>query len=1226
MRRMILPIIKKYWKLLLSAMLVSALGCGIMVGMGGAYLSFDKTLNDYVRDDRYPSAIITTDIINRNRLDAVKQIEGVTAAYSRACSDTIMIDPSGRYLSVRVFSYSEDDIEKFHIWSSGDCGERECVMLEYNFAEDNGIKAGDEVLFKIGDEYRSYLVEATVTAPETLSVQVTDDSWGVNPDFGFAYFSVELLEKETEKEREAAREELEERDSELAEAEQNANQSFEDAKQQLDDIKAMLEENEANLVQARSEAEARKKELADAKKQLLNTRRELVQSISELERTQAQLTAAKPQVTQGIERLEQARSALAQIDRQLAELNASYAELTAPDVVAGIDLLRDLPTNTPLSAIFEAHQRLMGFLQLAAQYGFEYDENMPLSSVAADLDAFIVTVEEDYIYLNSEPVLYLIDRAMLGEDISQEPEYPHLVEVINRYDDTLENGGDIVDAYNNALNNVTYLHNQIRDNRVEEAIMLMSIYGGDLTIREINDRISQLSRLVSELEAATGQQITTVGQLIYAYNTTKSRLESSIAELERQRAEIVSALEQQGVHENEIDQKLAELRSQLAEINSGLASIPGAIAQCRDGIAQVDSGVSDIEAAVAEINRQLAEAEQQFDDAVTEYERGKSEYDSSLADAMSEFADLHEELRKAYAELDESEGYESLANQFMLYFDPSLDQHALLSAAEKALGDDVTIKKSFVYENSGVKKRIEVNMAPIETMSTFMPMIFFIVVLIVVFLFMSLIIRQCRREIGILRALGFEKGEIRLLYCGVDLIVSLLSIVIGVGIGYTVMRYVCGYFRDFFPLRSFQFLLDPKSVALSAVLTIVVGQAATLIGTTLISKISPSEAMTRPAPQTAKVPRLLAALTKKSKPMVKFSVSSMLRNKGRFLFSVVCVAASVMMIFSSFSFVTSKNHILTELYDERIHYDCQVFFNGQPGDEVREELEALPFVSLVQMLEYYERDIEYNGRIAPAVINALEPGTELISVYGPGSEPLPLPTDGIIIERHLAEQLGVRQGDTVLVDGEELRVESISEQSVSRFQYISSETCSRLKEASLGCLIINVDEADEQKLLEKLTSTEDYLYSVFTHLSHEGNAKVFRTYDLSAMIIIAFAILIGLTIVYNTTQTNLLERKKELCVLRTLGFQRSSISGSWFVQSLLQFVCSCLVGFPLGVVVARTALQKVSTEGREYVFANGPKEYLLTVLIVFAYIVISHILAMNALKHWDIVEAVKEKE
>ena len=261
MRRMILPIIKKYWKLLLSAMLVSALGCGIMVGMGGAYLSFDKTLNDYVRDDRYPSAIITTDIINRNRLDAVKQIEGVTAAYSRACSDTIMIDPSGRYLSVRVFSYSEDDIEKFHIWSSGDCGERECVMLEYNFAEDNGIKAGDEVLFKIGDEYRSYLVEATVTAPETLSVQVTDDSWGVNPDFGFAYFSVELLEKETEKEREAAREELEERDSELAEAEQNANQSFEDAKQQLDDIKAMLEENEANLVQARSEAEARKKEL-----------------------------------------------------------------------------------------------------------------------------------------------------------------------------------------------------------------------------------------------------------------------------------------------------------------------------------------------------------------------------------------------------------------------------------------------------------------------------------------------------------------------------------------------------------------------------------------------------------------------------------------------------------------------------------------------------------------------------------------------------------------------------------------------------------------------------------------------------------------------------------------------------------------------------------------------------------------------------------------------------
>ncbi len=1226
MRRMILPIIKKYWKLLLSAMLVSALGCGIMIGMGGAYVSFDRSLNDYVHDNLYPSAVITTDVINRSRAESIAAIPGVTAVNTRLCGDTVMVDPGARYLSVRVFSMNDGDLQKFHIWDSFDCGDTQSVMLEYNYAVDNNIRAGDIVRFRLGEEYRSYVVSALVTAPETLSVQITDDSWGANPDFGFAYFSSDLLVKETEKEREKAREELDERGSELQDAKDDADKQFDDAKKQLDDAKALLEESEQNFLEARSEAEAQKKKLANAKKTLTENRRKLVKSISDLNAAEKQLRSGKAQVEDAIEKLEQARDALAQIDRNLAELNASYDELTAANVVSAIELMRDLPSDTPLDSIFDAHSRLTHFLALAAQYGFEYDENTPLSNIASELNLFISRVESDYSYLNSDTVRGLIERAQNGEDISGDPEYAHLAEVIGRYDDTLQNGGDIVTAYNNALNNVTSLHNEIRSSRIVEALALMSVYGADMTLAQVNSSMQDLHRLVDSLETATGSHIRTVGQLIYAYNTTKTRLENSIAELNRQRAAIVAELQKQGISENQIGSKLAELRRQSADIDSQLAAIPGAIAQCEEGIAEIDRRIPEIDDAIAQIDEQLREAEQQLNDARSEYSKGEAEYEKSLADAMSEFASLREELRKAYADLEEGQGYEELTNQFMLYFDPAMDQAGLLRSAEEALGSDVTIKKSFIYENSGVKNRIDTNIAPIETMSTFMPMVFFIVILVVVFLFMSLIIRQCRREIGILRALGFSSGSIRLLYCGVDLIVSVLAIILGFALGIGVMRYVGGYYRDFFPLPCFEYTLNWRTVLLSAVLTIAVGQAATLIGTTVISKISPSEAMTRPTPQTAKIPKLISFFTKRSKPMVKFSISSMLRNKGRFLFSVICVAASVMMIFSSFAFITSKNHILTELYTDRIHYDCQIFFDGQPGDEVLNSLAALPYVSNVQSLRYYERDVEFNGRTASAVINATEPGTELISIFGRDGDPIPLPGDGIILERHLCDELGVKQGDSVRIDGTEFRVEAVSEQSVSRFQYVSSEEAERLGDTSLGCLILNINEEDEQQLLSRLTDTDDYLYSVFTRLSYEGNAKVFRTYDIATMVIIGFAVIIGLTIVYNTTQTNLLERKKELCVLRTLGFQRSSISGSWFVQSVLQFICSCAIGLPVGIFIAKAALSKLSTEGREYVFANGPKEYALTVLIVFAYIVISHILAMNSLKHWNIVEAVKEKE
>ena len=511
-------------------------------------------------------------------------------------------------------------------------------------------------------------------------------------------------------------------------------------------------------------------------------------------------------------------------------------------------------------------------------------------------------------------------------------------------------------------------------------------------------------------------------------------------------------------------------------------------------------------------------------------------------------------------------------------------------------------------------------------MSIFMPMVFFIIILIVVFMFMSLIIKQSRREIGILRALGFSKTSIKMLYCEVNFIVSVFSIVLGSVIGYCLMRYVGDYYKDFFPLPDFTFRVNIGMCLLSAVLTIVVGQISTLISTGTISKILPSEAISRPAPETAEIPKILQKLTAKSSPMTKFSVATMLRNKMRFAFSVICISASVMMIFSALAFITSKNYLLHQLYDERINYDCQIFFKADPDDDFMQSMSDLPFVKDVQKMPYYQADFTFNGKTKSAVVNGLDKNTELVGVYDRNNQKLAVPEQGIILEKHLAEELGADIGDTVDIDGVPVKIEKISDQSISRFQYMSYQAAEKLGDVTLGSVICNISENDEQKLLGFLTEDDNYLYTVFTRLSYQGNEKIFKTYDLAAWIIIGFAIVIGLVIVINTAQTNLLEKKRELCVLRTLGFQHSEVSRKWFVQSFLQFVCSCIIGLPSGIYIAKTTLQKLSTEGREYVFANSFNEYIFTILLVLAYMVISHFIAMHSMKKWDMVESIKDKE
>lgn len=257
------------------------------------------------------------------------------------------------------------------------------------------------------------------------------------------------------------------------------------------------------------------------------------------------------------------------------------------------------------------------------------------------------------------------------------------------------------------------------------------------------------------------------------------------------------------------------------------------------------------------------------------------------------------------------------------------------------------------------------------------------------------------------------------------------------------------------------------------------------------------------------------------------------------------------------------------------------------------------------------------------IVNTVPSNTKLISIY---NSEIKVHNDGIVLERHTAERLGVKKGDIIELNNVKLKVVEISEQSVNRIQYISKEQAQKIGDADLETIILNLKLGKEQELLKHLIGNDSYLYTSFTDLSLKSNEKIFATYDLAAWIIIIFAVVIGFVIVINTALTNLLEQKKKLCMLRVLGFNHNQISRNWFGQSILQFITACVIGLPTGIYIAKIALKKISTVNREYVFVNDSKEYIITILLVFTYLLISHIVAMNSLKKWNITETVKEKE
>jgi putative ABC transport system permease protein len=107
-------------------------------------------------------------------------------------------------------------------------------------------------------------------------------------------------------------------------------------------------------------------------------------------------------------------------------------------------------------------------------------------------------------------------------------------------------------------------------------------------------------------------------------------------------------------------------------------------------------------------------------------------------------------------------------------------------------------------------------------------------------------VRERTTEYGVLRAVGFEPGHIRLFVIGEALTVALCSAALGLLIGYPLIEMGLGRWLEenmsnFFPAVT----IAPATAALAVVLTLALGAAASLIPAIQAGRLQVTEALRR---------------------------------------------------------------------------------------------------------------------------------------------------------------------------------------------------------------------------------------------------------------------------------------------------------------------------------------------------------------------------------------------
>ena len=188
--RMFRPFFKRFLGLFISMTFVSMLSVGLLISFATTITNLKTTYNNYLNSYGYVDAQIKTNFAERDKIEGVKNLEGVEKADVRLTLDCYLKKNDGRTITSRIFSFNEEKNELFKRYVLSSCEKKQGVInasIVRKFAENNNIKIGDTLKVGYFNRYVDIYINEIIETPEAMYVRANDYILSDSQDFGFIY-------------------------------------------------------------------------------------------------------------------------------------------------------------------------------------------------------------------------------------------------------------------------------------------------------------------------------------------------------------------------------------------------------------------------------------------------------------------------------------------------------------------------------------------------------------------------------------------------------------------------------------------------------------------------------------------------------------------------------------------------------------------------------------------------------------------------------------------------------------------------------------------------------------------------------------------------------------------------------------------------------------------------------------------------------------------------------
>lgn len=575
-------------------------------------------------------------------------------------------------------------------------------------------------------------------------------------------------------------------------------------------------------------------------------------------------------------------------------------------------------------------------------------------------------------------------------------------------------------------------------------------------------------------------------------------------------------------------------------------------------------------------------------------------------------------------------------NELALRLTRGADQRAVIAALDRLLDP---------YGGTGAHGRdrqlshafLDGELQQLGVMARYLPPVFLIVAAFLVNMVLGRLIALERAQIGLLKALGYGRGEIARHYLKLALLIGVTGIALGWGFGWWIAEAMIGLYGDFyrfpFVLRDF----GGQALVISAAL----GMATVMLGgmRAVWSSLGlpPAEAMQPPAPpRFARGPadRLLAGLRLRQTSMM--ILRSILRWPGRAAVTVCGVAASVAVLVMSYFMFDAVQHLAATLFDRANRQQVTITLSQARTEQAVLDALTLPGVRRAEGGYAMPVRLVHGHRSRLGAMQAHVEGAELARLVDDDGRVTTPPERGLILPRTLADALQARAGDSLRVEMLaaprrvlSLPVAEVISQGMGQDAHVAAPALfaamDSVAQVNMVHLAVDADGMDELNAALKHTPAIAGLAD-WGEVRRQFDATLRENLLTMVSIYTAIGVLIAVGVVYNAARIQLSERSYELASLRVLGFSRGEVAFVLVGEMILLTLLAIPIGWLAGVGLATGLAGAMSTDIIQIPFHITRRTFAMAALAVFLAALASVLLVRRRLDRVDLATALKARE